>query len=271
MIHMNASRMATAATRRSLRPLFVVAVMVFALSAEPAVAHTPGEHEGAVREARAEAVETVRGTVAEIVVDDATRGTSRRHVELTLANGMRIPLSGSTAATLSSGMSVEVSGRHRGRPLEVLSVQALGQPRGVQPPEATDEVDGDLAILHADYFESDQSTFIYEMRDASGRYRRLRMASTVPSLEPGMKLRVRGRIEAADELTPQRITVLARPAAPSDVVAQSVAASNVLVITANFSNTALPAMTSAQAQAVMTGNSDSVADFFRETSYGQQI
>jgi M6 family metalloprotease-like protein len=271
MIHMNASRMATAATRRSLQPLFVLAALAFALSAQPAVAHTRGEHDGTVPEARSETVETVRGTVAEIIVDDATRGTSRRHVELTLGNGTRIPLSGSTAETLSSGMSVEVSGRHRGRPLEVSSARALAQPRDVQPPEATDEVDGDLAILHADYFESDQSTFIYEMRDASGHYRRLRMASTLPSLEPGMKLRVRGRIEAADELTPQRITVLARPAAPSDVVAQSVAASSVLVITANFNNTVLPAMTSEQAQAVMTGNSDSVANFFRETSYGQQI
>jgi hypothetical protein len=271
MIHMNASRMATAATRRSLQPLFVLAALAFALSAQPAVAHTRGEHDGTVPEARSETVETVRGTVAEIIVDDATRGTSRRHVELTLGNGTRIPLSGSTAETLSSGMSVEVSGRHRGRPLEVSSARVLAQPRDVQPPEATDEVDGDLAILHADYFESDQSTFIYEMRDASGHYRRLRMASTLPSLEPGMKLRVRGRIEAADELTPQRITVLARPAAPSDVVAQSVAASNVLVITANFNNTVLPAMTSEQAQAVMTGNSDSVANFFRETSYGQQI
>jgi hypothetical protein len=268
---MNASRMATAATRRSLQPLFVLAALAFALSAQPAVAHTRGEHDGTVPEARSETVETVRGTVAEIIVDDATRGTSRRHVELTLGNGTRIPLSGSTAETLSSGMSVEVSGRHRGRPLEVSSARALAQPRDVQPPEATDEVDGDLAILHADYFESDQSTFIYEMRDASGHYRRLRMASTLPSLEPGMKLRVRGRIEAADELTPQRITVLARPAAPSDVVAQSVAASSVLVITANFNNTVLPAMTSEQAQAVMTGNSDSVANFFRETSYGQQI
>ena len=271
MIRMNASRAATGVTARSLRPHVVLAALAFALSVDPAVAHTPGEHDGTVAEARSDAVETVRGTVAEIIVDDATRGTSRRHVELTLANGTRIPLSGSTAATLSSGTSVEVSGRHRGRPLEVMSAQSLAQPRGVQPPEATDEVDGELAILHADYFESDRSTFIYEMREANGHYRRLRMASTVSSLQPGMKLRVRGRIEAADELTPQRITILARPAATSDVVAQAVTASNVLVITANFNNTSVPAMTSAQAQAVMTGNSDSVANFFREASYGQQI
>ena len=253
------------------RPLLLLlAALTFGLSVQPVTAHAPVEHESAVAEARSDTVETLRGTVAEIIVDDVTRGTSRRHVELTLADGTRIPLSGPTAAALAGGASVEVSGRHRGRPLDVLSAQSFGQPRGAQP-EATDEVDGDLAILHADYFESDRSTFIYEMRDASGRYRRLRMASTVPSLEPGMKVRVRGRIEAADELTPQRITVLARPAASGDLVAQAATASTVLVIMANFNNTALPGMTSAQAQGVMTGNSDSVANFFRETSYGQQI
>ena len=148
---------------------------MMALTAQAALAHTPGEHDGAVAEARSDAVETVRGTIAEVIVDDATRGTSRRNVELVLANGTRIPLSGPTAATLSSGASVEVSGRHRGRPLEVVAAHSLGQQGAVQPPEATDEVDGDIAILHADYFESDRSTFIYEMRDANGHYRRLRM------------------------------------------------------------------------------------------------
>jgi hypothetical protein len=271
MIRMKASRQAASARPRSLQPLFVLAALMMALTAQAALAHTPGEHDGAVAEARSDAVETVRGKIAEVIVDDATRGTSRRNVELVLANGTRIPLSGPTAATLSSGASVEVAGRHRGRPLEVVAAHSLGQQGAVQPPEATDEVDGDIAILHADYFESDRSTFIYEMRDASGHYRRLRMASTVPSLEPGMKVRVRGRIEAADEVTPQRITVLSRPAATGDAVAKAVTASTVLVIMANFNNTALPGMTSVQAQAVMTGNSDSVANFFREASYGQQI
>ena len=40
---------------------------------------------------------------------------------------------------------------------------------------------------------------------------------------------------------------------------------------ANFNNTAVPGLSAAQAQQVMTSNADSVANFFRETSYGQQI
>ena len=45
---------------------------------------------------------------------------------------------------------------------------------------------------------------------------------------------------------------------------------SVLVILANFSNTVAPAYTATQAQQVMTTNSNSVANFYNEVSYGQQ-
>src|SRR4029078_548311 len=54
-------------------------------------------------------------------------------------------------------------------------------------------------------------------------------------------------------------------------LAKAATVRSVVVIMANFNNTAVPALTLAQAQQIMTTNGDSVANFFQETSYGQQI
>ena len=255
---------------------FVAAMAVFlAFAAQVTLAHEPSAHaRDTVREAAAEAVDSITGIVNEIVVDDVTRGTSHRYVELELADGTLVPLQGAMAESLAKGARVEVRGRHRGRPLEVESTRSLAATKRAEP-KAIGEIDGTLALLHADYFADDRSTFIYEVHDKAGNVRRLRMASTPAALEPGVKVRVLGRIESDnDSMTPERIVVLER-AAPtsekSDSVVKAATANSVLVIMANFSNTAAPAYSSAQAQQVMTSNADSVANFFREASYGQQV
>ena len=59
--------------------------------------------------------------------------------------------------------------------------------------------------------------------------------------------------------------------ATTDAITKAATANSVLVIMANFDNTTAPSFTSSQMQQVMTTNTDSVANFFREASYGQQI
>ena len=46
---------------------------------------------------------------------------------------------------------------------------------------------------------------------------------------------------------------------------------SVLVILANFNDTAAPSYTPAQAQQVMTTNAYSVANYYSDVSYGQQL
>jgi hypothetical protein len=256
-------------------PIAAVAAFSLVLAAQVAVAHEPAAHgRDTIREAAADAADSITGTVNEIIVDDVTRGSSSRYIELELADGTIVPLQGVIADTLSKGAHVEVRGRHRGRPLEVDSIRSLAATKPVEP-KAIGEIDGTLALLHADYFADDRSAFIYEVHDATGNVRLLRMASMPTALEPGVKVRVHGRVAPdGDSMTPERITVLARAASTSDKaegVVKAATANSVLVIMANFSNTATPAFSSAQAQQVMSSNSDSVANFFRETSYGQQI
>jgi len=217
--------------------------------------------------------ETLTGTVRELVVDDAVHGSSTRYVEMELDDGSLVGLDEGAPTALTAGARVKVTGRLEGRSVHVEAAQVLGTAGPFVKADA--EVEGTLAILHADDFARGHSEFVYEMHQANGSVRRLRLARLPAELKPGAKLRVVGRVEADGEsITPSRITVLAAPATTSSttgVGAKAATASSVLVIMANFSNTAAPAYSQAQAQQVMTNNADSVANFFREGSYGQQL
>jgi hypothetical protein len=217
--------------------------------------------------------ETLTGAVRELVVDDAVHGSSARYVEMELDDGSLVALDDGAASALTAGARVKVAGRVEGRALHVEAAQVLGA--AAPSAKADAEVEGTLAVLHADDFARGRSEFVYEMHQANGSVRRLRLARLPAELKPGAKLRVVGRAEADGEsIAPSRITILAAPATTSSttgVVAKAATASSVLVIMANFSNTALPSYTAAQAQQVMSSNADSVANFFREVSYGQQL
>ena len=256
-----------------LRSAATLAAFAFALSSTLAVAHGPAEHATqTVAEPTAATVEALTGTVHDVIVDDTTRGTSQRFVELELADGSLVALQGDPAQALVRGATVEVHGHRSGKTLYVEGSRALAA-AAAPDTKALTEIDGTLAILHADDFANGQSSFVYEVHHASGSVHQLRLAATLSALEPGMKVRLHGRIGAdSATMTPDRITILSRQAAAAEDVATKAATANgVLVIMANFNNTTAPAFSTAQAQQVMTSNSDSVANFFRETSYGQQV
>jgi hypothetical protein len=260
-------------TRRpSLAILLGALLAAFVFSAQ---AHDPTRGVAdAVVESGVEATE-ISGEVRAYAVDNASRGTSHRYVDLELADGTDVPLEGEAASRLLAGERVRVSGKRNGKVLEVESVQALG----VANPSATKasiEVEGKLAVLHADDFATGKSRFIFEVHDDAGRMKTIRLGSLPRELAPGMRVRVQGHASASasDTIDPERILVLSETTALTATetpIAKAATANSVLVIMANFSNTAIPAFTAAQAQQVMTTNADSVANFFREASYGQQL
>jgi M6 family metalloprotease-like protein len=220
--------------------------------------------------------DTLTGIVHALVVDDATRGTSARYVELRLDDGSLVPLQGIPASALVADARVRVSGRHDGKHLDVIAAETIAPPVNAAA-KATADVEGTFAVLHADDFSTGRSSYIYELHHASGKVYRLRLGSAPAVLAPGARVHVTGHAEAgaaSDSITPDHITILARPAtgaARAAVSGKAATANSVLVITANFSNTVAPGFTSAQALQVMTGNADSVANYFREASYGQQL
>jgi hypothetical protein len=266
-------------TRNRLTSALVAALAIALLAGPAARAHDIAEHALLAETERdsssADATHTLTGTVHAVIIDDATRGTSSRYVELRLDDGTLVPLRGAVTATLRSGARVAVSGQHEGKRLNVETARIAAPVAGDITTKSTTEIDGSLAVLHADYFTEGTSEYVYEVHEPSGKINRLRLGSLPPSLAPGMHVRVTGRVEADGEsVTPDRITILAVPAPTSGAegtLAKAATANRVLVIMANFNNTAAPAYTTAQAQQVMTSNADSVANFFREASYGQQL
>jgi Gametolysin peptidase M11. len=239
------------------------------------LAHGQGEALLAQIEPGADAsAETASGVVHVLTIDNPLRGTSSRHVDLQLDDGTLLPLRGDGTVGLHTGARVTVSGRHDGRWLDVASAREVAGASSAGGTKSDTQIDGSFAILHADDFAGGKSSFIYQLRQASGKGSRLRLGASPPGLAPGMHVRVAGHAEADGvSITPDHITVLAEPTASTETgtVSKAATADSVLVIMANFSNTVAPAFTSAQAQQVMTSNPDSVANFFREASYGQQV
>jgi hypothetical protein len=237
-------------------------------------AHDPSAPFKTVGEPTVREAKSLTGVVNEIIVDDSSKGVSQRYTELELDDGTLVPLRGNATDALAKGDRVAVAGHQQGKALEVGTTQILSRGRNTTP-KAETELEGTLAILHADYFAEGKSTFIYELHDASGRVHRLKMGSLPSMLEPGMKVRVTGQAAAEqDQMTPARITILARPTTGTNdksVVEKAAVTRSVLVIMANFNNTAAPTYSSSQAQQVMVTNSDSVANFYREASFGQEI
>jgi Gametolysin peptidase M11. len=218
--------------------------------------------------------EVLTGKIHELIIADALRGTSERLVELEADDGNLVPLRGETAAMLARDSRVRVSGRREGRQFDVDDAQLVSPATVEGATKSTLELEGTFAVLHADDFVHGKSSFVYELHQRSGAVTRLRSELLPASLAPGMRLRVVGHASRdAESVTPDRITVLAvAGAGASDAtIAKSATANKVLVIIANFNNTTAPAFTTAQAQQVMTSNADSVANFFREASYGQQL
>jgi hypothetical protein len=265
-----------AATRlcRSAKALLVLPAFFLCIPCHPALAHEVDAPLEQVERVADVAPETLTGNVHALVIDDPAHGTSSRYVELQLDDGSLVPLHGDDVAALQDGERARVTGQHNGKSLEILSAHAFAPASG-NAVKSNAEVEGSFAILHADDFEKGKSSFVYEIHQASGKVNRLRLGMPPGALVPGMRLRVVGRAEPDGEsITPERITILSQPTSsvPARDATEKAAVSNgVLVIMANFNNTAVPAYTAAQAQQVMTSNADSVANFFRETSYGQQV
>ena len=179
--------------------------------ARPVLAHEQGQALLAQTERDADAPpETVSGRVHVLVIDDPARGTSSRHVELQLDDGTLVPLRGAVTDTLHVGARATVSGRHNGKWLEVASAREVAGASSAAETKGNAQIEGSLAILHADDFAAGKSSFIYELHQPSGKVSRLRLGSLPAALAPGMRLRVAGHAEPDGEsITPDHITVLA--------------------------------------------------------------
>jgi hypothetical protein len=218
--------------------------------------------------------EVVVGTVIEVVIDNRVDHTSFTYRELELDDGTGMPLQGSGAESLRNGERVRVSGRRLGTPLDVGSAEILAPPAAA--PIGAFEVQGTLAIAHADDFANGKSRYIYQVRDDASGVTTLSLKSLPAALRRGMRVVVSGQPDVdPSSLRPERITIVSAPAegidAKSEMILKSATTNSVLVIMANFNNTIAPSYTTTQAQQVMATNTYSVANYYSDVSYGQQL
>src|SRR3989442_2613568 len=254
---------------------FRAALLLAIFAGITAMAHRASAHLLAEGQGAAEATDIVAGTVVAVLIEDRVRNVTFTYRELEFDDGTGIPLQGAAAEGLQDGARVRVAGKPLGTSLEVASVETLAAPPPAQPATAV-EVQGTLAIAHADDFAAGKSRYIYQIHDDAGQITTLGVGSLPRALRGGMRVLVAGQGSAdGSTLRPAKITILSAPAGgaalEADMVAKAATSNSVLVILANFNNTVAPAYTAAQAQQVMATNPYSVANYYSDVPYGQQL
>jgi FG-GAP-like repeat/Gametolysin peptidase M11/FG-GAP repeat len=227
------------------------------------------------------AIETIAGTLDDLVIENRITGTTARYAALRLADGQNVSLRGGDIDAFAKGAYVTATGRRNGDSLFVVTLSAAPPPPGADKssqisaqPQAK-QVQGKLLLAHADDFLSGKSTFNFAVLDDSGRTTPLKLSLMPPELQPGMSVVATGVI--ADDgfsLVATSIAVVApsEKESRSDLVAKDATSNNVLVLLVKFADSpSVDAFTQAQVQQVMSTNSASVASYYNETSYGQHL
>ena len=217
------------------------------------------------------------GTVHELVVDNRVSNVRNRYLWLRLDDGSAVALRGSGLDALRDGDRVEATGRGQGRALFVTATRGLPPVPGSRARDTTAaqtaSVPGRLAVVHADYFSQGRGEYQVVVRSDDGRVTSLILPNVPDVLEIGMSVIAEGRV-ATDgvSLEASSITVLALPEPSARDLAQAPITNNVLVILIKFTDSpAGDPFTPAAVQQVMVTNTNSVANYYNEVSYGQQL
>src|SRR5258706_6024089 len=204
--------------------------------------------------------EEIAGTVNELVIEDRVGNSTSHHYSLQRNTGTTVPLAGPIVDALQDGSRVTLRGRRNGSHFAVDEVQSVSRPSRAElaaKAAAALQVEGTLAIAHSDDFGGGISQYHYHVRDDAGAFTTLGNAVLPPELRGGMRVHVSGQRSADGSLLyPSRITILSAPATggletKAAATPLATTTNSVLVILANFSNTAAPAYTQTQAQQAM--------------------
>ena len=267
----------------SIRSLLLVALAVYAL-ASPASAHHVAKS-GIPRGPAANApMLSIAGYMDEIAIDNRVAGTMSRVAVLIADDGNPYVLGGAAASGMTVGATYTLTGRANGKALfvETLRMTALFDPRRARAIAApTTVLSGTLRLGHADNFDGTPSEFFYAIVTDTQQYR-ISLATLLDGLENGMRANVSGRIGADGELFTDAIVIIRPPEkkAKADFDAKAVVTTSYLVMPIKFPTNATPPFvynadpfTVASLSSAVFGGPPikSVAEYYAETSYGQQL
>jgi len=258
------------------------ALLALALVAPGAYGHHPVEDHGVAVAAQAPAnapEETHRGIVRDLTIEDRVAGMTFRYLGLDLADGKVLSLRGEGLAALSAGMQIQATGQRDGAVLFVSGwhpAAAFGSHPAPSMPKTSASVSGKLLVLHSDDFDTGRSEYLYEVEGRDGALTRVKLGVVADALHPGMQVSVDGLVsDDGTALEASRITIhtLAKSAQERAAVAKAVTNNSVLFILIKFTDSPSTTLTQAQVQTATAGGpgSGSVAEYYKEASYGQQL
>jgi hypothetical protein len=269
----------------SFRTVLRVAAVASLLAASTAAsAHHVAKVEPPRRTALpSDAAAAAKGFVASIVVEDRISGTEQRYGVLVAEDGTRYLLQGPQASSLRDGEAYAVSGRVNGAQLFVDDARMTGTADARAAADAAKTavtVDGVLRLGHADNFDGSPSSFFYAVTNDSDQ-RWVTFGTLLDGFENGMPAKVTGHMLDDGAFFADRIVILGPP--PAKKAPEAIAA------VANTSYLVMPVKFPTNAAAPFTYNADpftvaslssamfdplptkSVAEFYKEVSYGQQL
>lgn len=221
--------------------------------------------------------EIIAGELASMAIVDRRNGASWRHYVLREADGTRVPVRWLPVGAAVPGAVVQIEGRRGGEAFFVDRATTLRAPeptfRDAPPPDAQRHT-GMLEVLHADHFDSDRCEMHFVLRRADGSRMRLDMTLLPEPLAEGNKLTVVGQ-DAPDALStvPSEITIEGTDEtdAADRVSPQVSGTTQVLVILIKYADTTTEPYAQATVASTVFSGTSSVANYFREASYGRHM
>jgi hypothetical protein len=173
---------------RGLACTAILCVATMSASAHP----FPEVHLGDAQVPAATApIETVTGTIKELVIDNRVTGQTTRQVALLLDDGRKLALNGQGLDALTQNQRVQANGQLSGDALFLSAYHVVAG--DVILAKVADEVEGTLAMVHTDNFDQGRSSYSYIVRGDDGRATPLQLAVMPDSLQIGMRVIAAGR------------------------------------------------------------------------------
>jgi FG-GAP-like repeat len=221
---------------------------------------------------------TIAGYVDQVVVENRIAGTTVNFPIFVANDGRRFALQAQATMGLVPGNRVVITGMTDGSTIFPGSISAAPPNSVPDKPAANASLEGTLRLGHADNFDGTPSEFFYAIVTDTQQVR-VNLATVLPGLANGMHAIVTGRIGPDAEILPDRIVLLA-PAATAVKATDAPVTTSYIVIPVKFpSNAVVPYTYGADPFTVTSLNSaifgvsptNSVAEFYKEASFGQQL
>jgi len=252
-------------TLRVIALALVVGVTTLPVQAHPRADAVPG---AGLTPSIDAPVEVITGAVRELIVDNRLTGMTARYVGLRLDDGHNVVLRSSGLETLAQGTRVEATGQLDGDTLFATGVRLLAG--SATPSRALIQAEGTLAVVHSDNFDQGRSAYSWVIRGAGESATPLQLVAMPSGLDIGMHVVASGTM-AADgfSLDTSQIIILAAPPPLTAAAPAALTTNNVLVVLIKFS--AAEPFSQADVDQVTRINGNSVANYYQEVSYGQQL